>query len=335
MLYVEKGGEIIPKITGVELSMRSGVSNPLEYITNCPECGTELVRYEGEAKHYCPNQSHCPPQIIGRITHFIARRAMNIDSLGEETVTLLYNSGLIRDCADLYDLKAEQLSVLPRLGDRSAQNIIESIRCSVNVPFQRVLFALGIRFVGETTAKNTASYFRSIDAIANATVEDMCQAEEVGERIAESIVQYFSDETNRVIVERLRKAGIQLEVCDSELLSNCLSGMNFVVSGSFERHSRGRLKELIELHGGRNLSGVSGSTTWLLAGDKIGPEKLKKAKKLGIGIISESDLEAMLLKGDTVLEENSIETARKTADRTSGVNNLRNGEKTITQGTLF
>ena len=294
MVYVEKGGEIIPKVTGVELSQRPADSKPLEYITTCPECGTELVRYEGEAKHYCPNQSGCRPQILGRIIHFIRRKAMNIETLGEETIELLFDSGLINCLADLYDLRAEQLAVLPRLGEKSAANIIQSIRNSAQVPFHRVLFALGIRFVGETTAKYLAAHFRSMDAVMAASREELIEAEEVGAKIADSIVDYFADEQNRAIIERLRSAGLQFEAEQKSMLSDSLAGLTFVISGSFADHSRDELKAMIEAHGGKNLAAVSSNTNFLLAGDKIGPAKLQKATKLGVKIISEQEFMEMV-----------------------------------------
>ena len=294
MVYVEKGGEIIPKITGVELSERKSDSVPFEYITVCPECGTELTRYEGEAKHYCPNQSHCPPQIVGRIIHFIRRKAMDIEGLGDETVELLYESGLVRDVADLYDLRAQQLAVLPRLGEKSADNIMKSIEGSKSVPFARVLFALGIRFVGETTAKYLAAHFGSMEAIMNATVEQLVEAEEVGDKIARSIVEFFADESNRTIIERLRVAGVQFEAEERELHSNLLAGKSVVISGKFRRHSRDELKELIELHGGKNLAAVSANVDYLVAGENMGPAKLQKATKLGIKMLSEEEFEALI-----------------------------------------
>ena len=298
-VYVEKGGEIIPKITGVELSERPADSKPFEYITNCPECGTPLVRYEGEAKHYCPNQSHCRPQILGRIIHFIRRKAMDIDGLGEETVELLFESGLIRNMADLYDLKAAQLAVLPRLGEKSAENIIRSIETSKQVPFHRVLFALGIRFVGETTAKYLAAHFRSLDAVMNASSEELVQAEEVGPKIAEAIADYFADEDNRRIIERLRSAGLQFEAEARERRSDMLAGKNFVISGVFENHSRDQLKEMIEAHGGKNLAAVSANVDYIIAGRNMGPAKLQKAEKLGIKLISEDEFEEMIADGNT------------------------------------
>ncbi len=294
MVYVEKGGEIIPKITGVDLAQRPSDSRPLEYITECPECGATLVRYEGEAKHYCPNQSNCRPQIIGRIIHFIRRKAMDIDGLGEETVELLFENGLAECIADLYDLRAEQLAPLPRLGEKSAENIIQSIRRSTEVPFHRVLFALGIRFVGETTAKYLASHFRSLDAVMAATREELTEAEEVGEKIADSIIEYFADEKNRAIIERLRKAGLRFEAEQRKAASEVLKGLTFVISGTFADHSRDELKAMIEAHGGKNLAAVSSNTSYLLAGDKIGPTKLQKANKLGIKIISEAEFVAMI-----------------------------------------
>lgn len=298
MVYVEKGGEIIPKITGVELAQRPADSRPFAYITRCPECGTPLVRYEGEAKHYCPNQSGCRPQIIGRIIHFIRRKALDIEGLGEETVELLYDNGLVRTVADLYDLQAAQLAPLPRLGEKSAENIIRSIERSKQVPFPRVLFGLGIRFVGETTAKYLADHFRSLDAVTGASREELVEADEVGERIADAIIEYFADETNRAIIARLRIAGLQFEASARELDSESLAGKSFVVSGRFSR-SRDEMKELIERHGGRNLAAVSGNVDYIVAGENMGPAKLKKAEKLGIRILSEEEFLAMIA-GDGV-----------------------------------
>ena len=300
MVYVEKGGEIIPKITGIDLSARNTDSQPLEYITTCPECGATLVRYEGEAKHYCPNQNGCRPQILGRIVHFIRRKAMNIESLGEETVELLFENDLLHNIADLYDIKAEQIATLPRLGEKSADNIIQSINNSREVPFHRVLFALGIRFVGETTAKYLAEHFRSLDAIESASREELTEAEEVGEKIADAIIEYFADERNQQIIERLRNAGLQLTAKEREQASDALAGLTFVISGSFANHSRDELKALIEANGGKNLAAVSANTSYLLAGDKIGPAKLQKANKLGIKIISEDEFIAMIGGNDTL-----------------------------------
>ena len=301
MVYVEKGGEIIPKITGVELARRPADSLPFRYIDRCPECGTPLVRYEGEAKHYCPNQSGCRPQIIGRMLHFIRRKAMDIEGLGEETVELLYDNGLVHDISDLYDLRAEQLAPLPRLGEKSADNIIRSIRRSTEVPFRRVLFGLGIRFVGETTAKYLAEHFRSLDAVMAASREELVEADEVGEKIADAIREYFADAENLRIIGRLRLAGLQFEEAARELASEALAGRSFVVSGRFTR-SRDEMKELIELHGGRNLAAVSGNVDYLVAGEKMGPAKLKKAEKLGIRILTEEEFLRMVGEADAPSE---------------------------------
>ncbi len=294
MVYVEKGGEIIPKITGVELAGRSADSRPFKYIDTCPDCGTPMVRYEREAKHYCPNQSGCRPQIIGRIIHFIRRKALDIDGLGEETVELLYENGLVHDISDLYDLRAEQLAPLPRLGEKSAENIVRSVRASLGVPFQRVLFGLGIRFVGETTAKYLADHFRSLDAVMHASREELVEADEVGGKIADAILDYFADSENLRIIGRLRDAGLQFEAEERALASEALAGKSFVISGKFADHSRDELKELIELHGGRNLAAVSASVDFIVAGENMGPAKLKKAGKLGVRIISEQEFIAML-----------------------------------------
>ena len=301
MVYVEKGGEIIPKITGVELARRPADSLPFRYIDRCPECGTPLVRYEGEAKHFCPNQSGCRPQIIGRMLHFIRRKAIDIEGLGEETVELLYDNGLVHDISDLYDLRAEQLAPLPRLGEKSADNIIRSIRRSTEVPFRRVLFGLGIRFVGETTAKYLAEHFRSLDAVMAASREELVEADEVGEKIADAIREYFADAENLRIIGRLRQAGLQFEEAARELASEALAGRSFVVSGRFTR-SRDEMKELIELHGGRNLAAVSGNVDYLVAGEKMGPAKLKKAEKLGIRILTEEEFLRMVGEADAPSE---------------------------------
>ena len=293
-VYVEKGGEIIPKITGVDFAQRKADSRPFEYITVCPVCGTPLVRYEGEAKYYCPNQNHCEPQILGRIIHFIRRKAMDIDGLGEETVELLYRNGLVHDAADLYDLRAGQITSLPRMGEKSAENIMESIRRSKLVPFPRVLFALGIRFVGETTAKYLASHFGSMDAVMRATREELVEAEEVGPKVADGILDYFADEGNRTLIERLRRAGLKFEAEAPRLRSDALTGKSFVISGKFSTHSRDELKELIELHGGRNLAAVSANVDYIVAGENMGPAKLKKAEKLGIPILTEKEFLALI-----------------------------------------
>lgn len=305
MVYVEKGGEIIPKITGVELSQRDSKSEEFTFITHCPECGAELVRYEGEAKHYCPNQSHCRPQILGRFVHFIQRKAMNIDGLGEETIELLFNSGLIQNIADLYTLKAVDLAVLPRLGERSAQNIVESIRTSVNVPFHRVLFGLGIRFVGETTAKYLASHFKTLDAIMAASPEELCQSDEVGEKIAVSIIEYFQDPANQEIISRLREAGVKTEAEIVEKISSSLDGKNIVVSGKFLIRTRDQIKQLIELNGGKNQSSVASNTDFIVAGDNMGPAKLQKAEKLGVRILSEAEFLEMI--NDNIPQKKEVE----------------------------
>lgn len=304
MVYVEKGGEIIPKITEVELSERPAESQPFEFITRCPECGTELVKYEGEARHYCPNSSSCPPQIVGRIVHFISRKAMNIEGLGDETVQLLYDNGLVHDISDLYTLKRADLVRLPRLGEKSADNILRNIEASKQVPFARVLFAIGIRFIGETTAKILARQFKNIDALIHADPEQLIEAEEVGEKIARSIVEYFADTGNMRIVERLRSYGLQFQNQVQEGATDRLAGLNFVISGTFVHHSRDQLKELIERHGGRNLSGVSSNVNYLLAGQNIGPAKLAKVSKLGVKMINEEEFMQMLGDESAVSTEN-------------------------------
>lgn len=304
MVYVEKGGEIIPKITEVELSQRPADSRPFEFITHCPECGTELVKYEGEARHYCPNSSSCPPQIVGRIVHFISRRAMNIEGLGDETVQLLHDNGLVHDISDLYTLKRADLVRLPRLGEKSADNILRNIEASKAVPFARVLFAIGIRFVGETTAKILARQFKDIDSLIHADPERLIEAEEVGEKIARSIIEYFADAENMRIIERLRSFGLQFQNQALEGATDRLAGLNFVISGTFAHHSRDQLKELIERHGGRNLSGVSSHVNYLLAGQNIGPAKLAKATKLGIKMINEEEFMQMLGNESSVSTEN-------------------------------
>lgn len=290
MVYVEKGGEIIPKITGVDLASRPAGSEKVIFITHCPECGSKLVRYEDEAAHYCTNETACPPQIKGRIEHFISRRAMNIEGLGPETVDLFYQEGLIHDVADLYDLKAADISRLERLGEKSAENIISGIARSREVPYERVLFALGIRFVGETVAKKVAKAFPSIDALAAATLDDLIHVDEIGGRIAQSIIQYFANGKNREIIERLRKAGLKMEADPSltAAYSDKLQGKSVVISGVFTRHSRDEYKELIERHGGKNVGSISRKTSFILAGDNMGPSKLEKAKALNIPIIDET-----------------------------------------------
>ena len=317
MVYVEKGGEIIPKITGVELSARTAECKPFEYIDRCPECGAELVRFEGEAKHYCPNQSGCRPQIVGRIVHFIGRKALNIDGLGGETVELLFENGLVRDIADLYTLKAADLAVLPRLGEKSADNIINSIEASKAVPFARLLFGLGIRFVGETTAKYRAAHFKSLDAVMAADKQALMESDEVGDKIAESIIGYFADPVNISILERLRCAGLQFEAEATERHSDTLEGKNIVVSGKFTLHSRDELKALIELHGGKNQSGVSSNTDFIVAGENMGPAKLQKAEKLGVKILTEQQFIELL--GDSNSEPAPIKPAVEPQTKTEQV----------------
>ena len=301
-VYVEKGGEIIPKITDVELSERTADCLPFTYITHCPECGAKLVRVEGEAKHYCPNQSGCRPQIVGRIVHFISRKAMNIDGLGVETVELLFDNGLLRDISDLYTLKAADIAVLPRLGEKSADNIISSINNSKSVPFARVLFGLGIRFVGETTAKYLAAHFKSIDAVMGASREELMESDEVGDKIADAIIDYFADPVNLNIIEFLKASGLQFEAEATRRDSNILEGKNIGVSGKFTLHSREEFKALIEKNGGKNQSGVNANTDFIIAGENMGPAKLQKAEKLGIQILSESDF-VEIIKGNTTVEE--------------------------------
>ena len=294
-VYVEKGGEIIPKIVGVDLDQRPIIAQPVQFITRCPECGTPLVRYEGEAVHYCPNDSGCPPQIKGRIEHFISRKAMNIDSLGPETVDDYYRLGLIHNIADLYLIDVQQIN-----GDgsrqKSAQKIVNSIAASKEVPFERVVFALGIRFVGETSARLLARHFKNIDALMNATAEELMEVEGIGEVIAASVISYFHNPVNREIVERLRTYGLQMSLSESQLqgASDRLAGKSIVISGVFVHHSRDEYKQLIEQHGGKNVGSISGKTSFILAGDNMGPSKLEKARKLGIPIVSEDEFLQMV-----------------------------------------
>ena len=291
MVYVEKGGEIIPKIVGVDKEARFMVGDKVKFITHCPECGSPLTRYEGEAAHYCTNDSSCPPQIKGKIEHFVSRKAMNIDGLGTETVDQFYQEGLIHTIADLYTLKAPDIACLERMGKKSAVNIMEGIRASKEVPFERVLFALGIRFVGETTAKTLAKHFRSIDALASATLDELIQVDEIGARIAQSIIAYFADEKNRDVIQKLREAGIQMEMEDLDMTgyTDKLAGQSIVISGVFAHHSRDEYKEMIERNGGKNVGSISKKTSFILAGDNMGPSKLEKAEKLGIPIMNEDD----------------------------------------------
>ncbi len=295
MVFVEKGGEIIPKIVGVDTEARFMLGDKIKFITKCPVCGTELVREEGEAAHYCPNEDGCPPQITGKIEHFVSRKAMNITA-GSETIELLYNKNLIKDSADLYTLRFEDLSTLERWGERSAMNLLQSIEDSKKVPFERVLFALGIRFVGETVAKKLASSLHSIEAISNATFEELIQIDEIGTKIAQSVVEHFSKESNKYLIKRLKNVGLQLKLDSSALAkkSDKLNGISIVISGTFEKHSRDELKDLIEQNGGKNVASISAKTNFVLAGENMGPAKLEKAQKLNIKIISENDFLQMI-----------------------------------------
>jgi len=297
MVFVEKGGEIIPKITAVDLDARSFMmGEKVRFITRCPECGTPLMRVEGEAAIFCPNDVTCPPQIKGRIEHFISRKAMNIDGLGAETVDLLYSVGLIHDAADLYKLRIPDISRLERMGYKSAENIIRSIERSREVPFERVLFAVGIRFVGETVAKKLARAFGSMERIENATFEELVAVDEIGEKIAQSILRFFSNEQCRTLVARLKEAGLQMEVVEDESIvrTDKLAGKNIVISGVFAQHSRNEYKVMIEQHGGTNVSSISGKTSFVLAGRDMGPAKLEKAQKLGVPIVDEDTFLGMI-----------------------------------------
>jgi DNA ligase (NAD+) len=288
-VYVEKGGEIIPKIIAVDLSQRPINSTPTAYITNCPECGTALVREDGEAQHYCPNYNGCKPQIIGRIQHYISRKAMDIEGLGGETVALLVNQGLIDNYSDLYELTKEQIIPLERMAEKSADNLISGIEQSKNIPFERVLYALGIRYVGETVAKKLARHYKSIDAIANASVGDLVNVDEIGIKIAQSVEEFFLSEKNTYIVGRLKQFGVQLEISAEQLIgqTNKLGGHSIVISGVFETLSRDELKKLIEDNGGKVSSSISSKTSFIVAGDNMGPSKLKKAQDLNITLIDE------------------------------------------------
>lgn len=296
LVQVEKGGEIIPKVVGVNLEARPSNSQSTQYIQNCPECNTELVRIEGEAQHYCPNVWGCAPQIKGKMAHFISRKAMNIDGLGEETVSQIYDAGLIQNIADIYQLKKEDLLPLERMAEKSVNNLLAGVAASKEIPFPRVLFAIGIRHVGVTVAKKLASHFKSITAIKAATFEELIAVDEIGDKIAESIISFFKEERNDELVSRLADFGLQMEIDEEEqhLDSEILNSQSFVISGVFERHSRDELKVLIEANGGKNVGSLSGKTNFLLAGANMGPAKKEKAEKLGIQIISEAEFEAML-----------------------------------------
>ena len=301
-VWVEKGGEIIPKITarGERREDESSLANshsPFAFITHCPECGAPLVRVEGEAAWRCPNEAGCPPQIKGRIEHFVSRKAMNIDGLGEETIDLLYRQGLLHNIADIYDLKAEDIAAQERLGEKSAQNMLDGIEASKKVPWERVLFSLGIRMVGETTAKKIARSFRSIDTLRQATTEQLCAIEDVGPQIAENVVKYFEDSRNIEVLERLRQAGLQFEgeSLQPSAVSHQFDGQSIVISGTFAQHSRDEYKEMIEAHGGKNTGSVSKKTSFILAGENMGPEKRKKAEELGIRLLSETEFLELIM----------------------------------------
>ncbi|MFP9115144.1 NAD-dependent DNA ligase LigA [Flavobacterium sp. RHBU_3] len=295
-VFVEKGGEIIPKIIAVDFTKRPADSEPTVYITHCPECSTELERKEGEAQHYCPNFYGCPPQIIGRVQHYISRKAMDIEGLGGETVALLYNAGLIENYADLYDLTKEQVVPLERMADKSAQNLVDGVEKSKEVPFERVLYALGIRYVGETVAKKLAKHYKTIDNLAAATLMDLILVDEIGDRIAQSVVDFFENEKNRTIIERLKGYGVQLESTAVEVTpaSDLLAGKTLVVSGVFTKFSRDELKNAIEANGGKVGSSISKKTDYVVAGDNMGPSKLEKATQLGVKIISEDEFLELL-----------------------------------------
>lgn len=311
-VYVEKGGEIIPKIVGVDIDRRPEDAQPVKFIDKCPECGTPLVRYEGEAAHYCPNDTGCPPQIKGRIEHFIARRAMNIDSLGPETVDEYYRRGLVHNIADLYTIKVQDINGSGNR-ERSARKIVDGIAASKQVPFERVVFALGIRFVGETSARLLARHFKTMDALQNASMQQLMEVEGVGEVIAKSVIAYFHNPVNQDIVERLRSYGLQMQLSEEQITgaSDKLAGKSIVISGVFAKHSRDEYKALIEQHGGKNVGSISGKTSFILAGDNMGPSKLQKAEKLGIPLVNEDDFLDMI-GGDVVVATENEATADDT-----------------------
>ena len=290
-VYVEKGGEIIPKITGVEASVRDLFAEKVQFITHCPECGTALVRDEGEAAHYCPNEAHCPPQIKGKMVHFVSRKAMNIDGLGEETIDLLYRKGLARNIADLYRLKLIDLALLERMGEKSGRRILKSLETSKQVPFARVLFALGIRYVGETVAKRLSSKLKSMQALMTASVEELMSIDEIGESIAQSLVAYFAQDENKQLIADLQEIGLQMEVDEQmqQAGSEALKGKTIVISGTFTAFSRDELKNIIELHGGKNTGSISKNTSFIVAGENMGPAKKEKADALGVPMLSEQE----------------------------------------------
>ncbi len=306
-VFVEKGGEIIPKIVGVDESQRHADSPKTIYITQCPECDTALVRSEDEAKYYCPNEMGCPPQVKGKMEHFVSRRALDIDSLGAETIAQLYDAGLIKNCADIYELKKENVLKIARMAEKSVNNLLEGIKASKKVPFERVLYGIGIRHIGETTAKKLAYYFKNIDALKNASLEQLIEVGDIGETTAKSILDYFVDENNAAIIEKLKANGLQFELSDEALInsSDKLKDLTFVVSGVFSKFSRDDLKKAIEQNGGKNSGSISGKTNYVIAGENMGPEKHKKAEKLGVPIISEDDFIKMI-GTDTVLNTEDI-----------------------------
>lgn len=311
MVYVEKGGEIIPKITGVDIASRTPDSMPVKFITHCPECGEPLTRFDDEAAHYCTNEDSCPPQIKGKIEHFISRKAMNIEGLGPETVDLFYQEGMIGNAADLYNLREQDIARLERFGEKSAQNIMAGLEASRQVSFERVLFALGIRFVGETVAKKLARSIKNIDTLMSATKEELMAIDEIGEKIAESIIHFFSSEKNRELVARLKAAGLKMEMEAEETaaVSNILEGQSIVISGVFAVHSRDEYKDIIEKHGGKNVGSISKKTSFILAGENMGPSKLEKAQKLGIKIMDEKEFLELIENAEktTVKEDKPAE----------------------------
>ena len=296
-VYVEKGGEIIPKIVGVNLDKREADSKPIHYATHCPECGTELVRNEGEAQHYCPNTYSCPPQITGKIQHFISRKAMDIEGLGEETVEQLFRAGIIHTYADLYEVTVEKLLPLERMAQKSAENIVKGIQKSKEIPFERVLFALGIRYVGETVAKKLARHYKNIEALENATIEQLVEVDEIGNQIAASVVNFFADDYNRKLIDRLKSYGLQFALSEesTEGQTDTLKGLTFVVSGVFHLYSRDELKALIEQHGGKVGSSISSKTNYVIVGDNMGPSKKEKAEQLGVKMISEEEFQSLII----------------------------------------
>jgi len=304
MVFVEKGGEIIPKITAVDKNARILIGDKVVFIKNCPECGTLLTRFEGEAAYYCPNENNCPPQIKGKIEHFVSRKAMNIDGLGSETVNLLYQNDLLHNIADIYDLKIPDLIRLERLGTKSAYNIKDGAEKSKEIPFERLVFGLGIRFVGETIAKKLAFALKNIDALEKATFEQLIEVDEIGERIAKSVVSYFADPLNIETINRLKSHGLQMSLSDEKLNAHgtALNGFSIVISGTFNQHSRDEYKSMIEMNGGKNVGSVSSKTSFILAGDNMGPEKLKKAENLGVRLLNETEFLEMIGEKSKTIE---------------------------------